>query len=83
MRDLYGLEMLARLEKPSDVRLVNDVKEMEEVYESLLEMKSDPDRYSKLESTFSKHRTEVGEVMAIFGEVSELEELLGEFPELE
>merc|ERR550517_1717905 len=48
------------------------------------EIKIDPHKDSKLLSTYCKQGRNVldGEVMAIFGEVSELEELLIEFPEL-
>ena len=73
--------MLAAIEKSSisDTKLVHDKRELEEIHESLLEMKSDPHKDSKLLSTFcSRDR----EVMAVFGEISELEDLLGEFPEL-
>ena len=84
MRDQYGLGMLARIEKSSyhDTKLVQDKRELHEIYESMLDIKSDPHRDSKLLSTYCKQGRNVldGEVMAIFGEVSELEELVGEFP---
>ena len=85
MRDQYGLGMLAGIEKSrSEVKLVQDKRELEEINESMLETKSDPSRHSKLLSTFRKRGKDgrEDEVMAIFGEVSELEELLGEFPDL-
>ena len=78
--------MLAAIEKSSisDTKLVHDKRELEEIHESMLEMKSDPHKCSKLLSTYCKQGKSVRDspVMAIFGEVSELEELLGEFPEL-
>ena len=86
MRDQYDLGMLACIEKSdhSDTRLVPDARELKEIHEHLLEMKSDPDKCSKLLSTFCIQGKSVraAKVMAIFGEVSELEELVGEFPML-
>ena len=86
VRDQYGLGMLARIEKSAhhDIKLVQDKRELQEIYESMQEIKIDPHKDSKLLSTYCKQGRNVldGEVMAIFGEVSELEELLIEFPEL-
>ena len=86
VRDRYGLGMLAGIEKSSnsDTKLVQDKRELLEIHESMLEMKSDPHKDSKLLSTFCKQGKTARdrEVMAVFGEVSELEDLLGEFPEL-
>ena len=86
MRDQYGLGMLACIEKSdhSDTRLVQDERDLKEIHEIMVEMKSDPLKCSKLLSTFCKQGKSVrdGKVMAIFGEVSELEELVGEFPML-
>ena len=86
VRDHYGLGMLACIEKSdhSNIRLVQDARELKKIHESMLEMKSDPHNCYKLLSTFCKQGKSVsdGEVMAIFGEVSELEELVGEFPVL-
>ena len=86
VRDLYGLGMLARMERSShrDTKLVQDKRELQEIHENMLEMKSDPHKNSKLLSTYCKEGRNIpdGEVMAIFGEISELEELLTEFPEL-
>ena len=82
VRDQYGLLMLANTEQSrSGVKLVQDKRELQEIHESILEIKGDPHNSSKLLSTYS-NRGQDGEVMAIFGEVSELEELLGEFPVL-
>ena len=83
VRDQYGLGMLANIESSrSEVKLVQDKRELQEIQESMLEMRSDPHKSSKLLSTYS-NRVKDSEVMAIFGEVSELEELLGEFPSLD
>ena len=82
VRDQYGLLMLANTEQSrSGVKLVQDKRELQEIHESIQEIKGDPHNSSKLLSTYS-NRGQDGEVMAIFGEVSELEELLGEFPVL-
>ena len=81
VRDHYGLGMLACIEKAdhSDTRLVPDVRELKEIHEHMVEMKSNPDKCSKLLSTFCNQGKEV---MAIFGEVSELDQLVGEYPML-
>ena len=74
--------MLARLKKPDgNIKLVDNVAEMREIHETMKEMKADLPRASKLQSDFNKHKVE--EVMSVFGEVRELEELLGEFPGLD
>ena len=78
----FGLPMLARLKKPDgNIKLVDNVAEMREIHETMKEMKADLPRASKLQSDFNKHKVE--EVMSVFGEVRELEELLGEFPGLD
>ena len=85
VRDQYGLMMLANTAQSSiGVKLVQDKRELQEIHESMLEIKSDPHRSSKLLSTYSNRGRDArdGEVMAIFGEVSELDDLLGEFPVL-
>ena len=85
VRDQYGLGMLANIESAlSEVKLVQDKRELQEIQESMQEFKSDPHKSSKLLPTYSTRGRGArdGEVMAIFGEVSELEELLGEFPAL-
>ena len=85
VRDQYGLLMLANTEQSrSGVKLVQDKRELQEIHESIREIKGDPHNSSKLLSTYSNRGQDArdGEVMAIFGEVSELEELLGEFPVL-
>ena len=86
VRDQYDLGMLACIEKSydSDIKVVQDERELKEIHDHMLEMKSDPHKCSKLLSTYCQQGKSVRDspVMAIFGEVSELEELLGEFPEL-
>ena len=82
MKKRFGLPMLARLKKPDgNIKLVDNVAEMREIHETMKEMKADLPRASKLQSDFNKHKVE--EVMSVFGEVRELEELLGEFPGLD
>ena len=86
MREHHGLGMLARLEKSSrsDIKLVQDKRELKEIHESMLEKASDPHTDSKLLSTYCKQGKNARDdnVMAIFGKVSELEDLLGDYPEL-
>lgn len=86
VRERHGLGMLALLEKSSssDTKLVQDKRELKEIHESVLEKVSDPHISSNLLSTYSKQGKNArdGDVIAIFGEVSELEDLLGDYPQL-
>ena len=86
MKDKYGLEMLSRLEKPSDkIKIVTNLREMLEIYETMQEMKCDSLGRSKLQTDFeiSNNGLPLPEVMSVFGEVGELEELLRDFPDIE
>ena len=84
VRDRFGLQMLSRLEKPSGtIKLVDNELEMQEIYDQMVEMKADVSKASALLSDFKRHNEKVEEVMSVFGELTELEELLGEYPVLE
>ena len=72
--------MLSRLQEPSGrVKLVDDLVEMEQIFFSIEEMK-----FSSLMASFSRDKYlqsgNVGPVMSVFGEVNELEVLVGELP---
>ena len=86
VKDKYGLEMLSRLEKPSDkIKVVTNLMEMLEIYETMQEMKCDSALCSKLLTDFkiSSDGLPLPEVMSVFGEVGELEELLRDFPDMD
>ena len=84
VRDRFGLQMLSRLEKPSGtIKLVDNEVEMQEIYDQMVEMNADVTKFSALLSDFKRHNEKVEEVVSVFGEETELEELLGEYPELE
>ena len=81
MKDRSGLQMLSRLQRPSGcIKLVNNVEELQEIHDQMLEMKADITRASELQSDFKMYNGKAEEVMSVFGEVTELDELLGEYP---